>query len=327
MTFGQRLRELRQAKSMTQSELAEKTGISFAYVSKLETGTKSPPRENIIIALVKALGINNVGMDELFGLANKLPSDLRKQVDTETIRMLRTIKREKETRTHSIATSGQQIDELQVSQSQGQWLDDITAERDEPFRTLFDNFMDGIVILDSNMDIMYENPAASKIVGYKPGEFLGEDTLSIIHPDDLLKIAHRLTRIVQTMGDASFTQLRVKHKDGTYRIIDGVAHNLTHNPAIKGVVISFRDITGRSKEDDEWTEQASLAIAKEYLLTDREHRILELLAGGQSNSQIAELLIVSPSTVRFHITSIFSKLGVTSRTEAVALALRRHIIT
>ena len=327
MTFGQRLKELRQAKSMTQSELAEKTGISFAYVSKLETGTKSPPRENIIIALVKALGINNVGMDELFGLANKLPSDLRKQVDTETIRMLRTIKREKETRTHSIATSGQQVDELQVSQIQGKWLADIPAERDEPFRTLFDNFMDGIVILDSNMDIMYENPAASKIVGYKPGEFLGEDTLSIIHPDDILKIAHRLTRIVQTMGDASFAQLRVRHKDGTYRIIDGVAHNLTHNPAIKGVVISFRDITGRSKEDDEWTEQASLAIAKEYLLTDREHRILELLAGGQSNSQIAELLIVSPSTVRFHITSIFSKLGVTSRTEAVALALRRHIIT
>ena len=327
MTFGQRLRELRQAKSMTQSELAEKTGISFAYVSKLETGTKSPPRENIIIALVKALGINNVGMDELFGLANKLPSDLRKQVDTETIKMLRTIKGEKDTRTNSIATSGQQVDELQASQIQGKRLDDIPGERDEPFRTLFDNFMDGIVILDSNMDIMYENSAASKIVGYKPGEFVGEDTLSIIHPDDLLKIAHRLTRIVQTMGDASFTQLRVKHKDGTYRIIDGVAHNLTHNPAIKGVVVSFRDITGRSKEDDAWTEQASLAIARDYLLTDREHRILILLAEGQSNSQIAELLIVSPSTVRFHITSIFSKLGVTSRSEAVALALRRHIIT
>lgn len=327
MTFGQRIRELRQSKSMTQKELAEKIGISFAYVSKLETGTKSPPRENIIMALVKALGINNVGMDELFGLANKLPSDLRKQVDTETIRMLRTIKGEEETRTHSIATSGQQVDELQVSQIQGKWLADIPAERDEPFRTLFDNFMDGIVILDSNMEIMYENPAASKIVGYKPGEFLGEDTLSIIHPDDILKIAHRLTRIVQTMGDASFAQLRIKHKDGTYRIIDGVAHNLTHNPAIKGVVISFRDITGRSKEDDAWTEQASLAIAKDYLLTDREHRILILLAEGQSNTQIAELLIVSPSTVRFHITSIFSKLGVTSRTEAVSLALRRHIIT
>jgi NarL family two-component system response regulator LiaR len=37
--------------------------------------------------------------------------------------------------------------------------------------------------------------------------------------------------------------------------------------------------------------------------------------------------MVSPSTVRFHVSSIFSKLGVTSRTEAVAMALRRHIIT
>jgi len=327
MTFGQRLRELRQSKSMTQKELAEKIGISFAYVSKLETGTKSPPREKIILTLAKVLDANDADIDELFGLAKKMPSDLREQIDTEMIRRLRSFEDEKETHIHAIATSEQWIDELQVSQSQGQWLDDIPAERDEPFRTLFDNFMDGIVVLDSNMDIMYENPAASKIVGYKPGEFLGEDTLSIIHPDDLLKIAHRLTRIVQTMGDASFTQLRVRHKDGTYRIIDGVAHNLTHNPAIKGVVVSFRDITGRSKEDDAWTEQASLAIAKDYLLTDREHRILILLAEGQSNTQIAELLMVSHSTVRFHISGIFSKLGVTSRTEAVSLALRRHIIT
>jgi PAS domain S-box-containing protein len=220
----------------------------------------------------------------------------------------------------------QSLDDLKESEIQGKWLDEIPGERDEPFRALFDNFIDGIVVLDNNLGILYENPAASEIVGYKPGEFVGEDTLSIIHSDDLIKIAHRLTGIIQTMGDASFTQLRVRHKDGTYRIIDGVAHNLTHNPAIKGVVIIFRDITGRSKEDDAWTEQASLAITKDYLLTDREYRILELLAEGQSNSQIAELLIISPSTVRFHISSIFSKLVVTSRTEAVALALRRHII-
>jgi len=327
MTFGQRLRELRKARSMTQRELAEKTGISFAYVSKLETGVMPPPRENIIMALVKVLGVNDTDMDELFGLAKKMPSDLRKQVDTEMIRMLRSYKDEKETHIHAMSTSEQRIDEMQASEIQRAWLEEICSGGDELFRALFETSQDGIVVLNGNLDIVYENPAASGIVGYLPGEFSGKDILSVVHPDDISKMTHRLTKLVQTAGDTSYTQLRVRHKDGTYRIIDVVANNLTRNPAVKGVVFSLRDITWRSREEGAWAELAALAIAKDYLLTDREHRVLVLLAEGQSNSQIAEQLMVSPSTVRFHISSIFSKLGVTSRTEAVALALRRHIIT
>jgi PAS domain S-box-containing protein len=327
MTFGQRLRELRKAKSMTQRELAEKTGISFAYVSKLETGVMPPPREKIILTLAKVLDVNDADMDELFGLAKKMPSDLREQIDTEMIRRLRSFEDEKDTRIHAIATSEQWINELQASEIQRTWPEEIPGERDEPFRALFENSLDGIVVLDSNLDVIYESPSASRIVGYKQGEFAGKDTLSIIHPDDMSKIAHRLTKLVQNTGDTSYTQLRVRHKDGTHRIIDVVANNLTHNPAVKGVVISYRDITGRSKAEGAWAEQAALAIAKEYLLTDKEQRVLILLAEGQSNVRIAEQLMVSPSTVRFHVSSIFSKLGVTSRTEAVAMALRRHIIT
>lgn len=327
MTFGQRLRELRKARSMTQRELAEKTGISFAYVSKLETGVMPPPRENIIMALVKVLGINDADTDELFGLAKKMPSDLRKQVDTEMIRMLRSYKDEKETHIHAMSTSEQRINELQASEIQRAWLEEIRSEEDELFRALFETSQDGIVVLDGNLDIVYENPAASGIVGYLPGEFTGKDIISVVHPDDISKMTHRLTKLVQTAGDTSYTQLRVRHKDGTYRIIDVVANNLTRNPAVKGVVFSLRDITWRSREEGAWAELAALAIAKDYLLTDKEHRVLVLLAEGQSNPQIAEQLMVSPSTVRFHISSIFSKLGVTSRTEAVALALRRHIIT
>jgi PAS domain S-box-containing protein len=327
MTFGQRLRELRKARSMTQRELAEKTGISFAYVSKLETGVMPPPRENIIMALVKVLGVNDADTDELFGLAKKMPSDLRKQVDTEMIRMLRSYKDEKETHIHAMSTSEQRINELQASEIQRAWLEEIRSEEDELFRALFETSQDGIVVLNGNLDIVYENPAASGIVGYQPGEFTGKDIISVVHPDDISKMTHRLTKLVQTAGDTSYTQLRVRHKDGTYRIIDVVANNLTRNPAVKGVVFSLRDITWRSREEGAWAELAALAIAKDYLLTDKEHRVLVLLAEGQSNPQIAEQLMVSPSTVRFHISSIFSKLGVTSRTEAVALALRRHIIT
>jgi len=55
-------------------------------------------------------------------------------------------------------------------------------------------------------------------------------------------------------------------------------------------------------------------------LTDRELEVLRRIAAGQSNTAIAQALVVAVSTVKTHINRIFGKLGVTSRTQAVARA-------
>jgi two-component system, NarL family, response regulator LiaR len=62
-------------------------------------------------------------------------------------------------------------------------------------------------------------------------------------------------------------------------------------------------------------------------LTAREREVLALLVNGSSNNEIAEKLVVSPSTIKSHVSTILSKLNVSSRTEAVALAIRHQIVS
>ena len=63
-----------------------------------------------------------------------------------------------------------------------------------------------------------------------------------------------------------------------------------------------------------------------YDLTEREAEVLELLVKGMNNNEIAEQLVVSRSTAKFHVSSILSKLGASSRTEAVAIALQNGLV-
>ncbi len=63
-----------------------------------------------------------------------------------------------------------------------------------------------------------------------------------------------------------------------------------------------------------------------YGLSDRELEVLQLLADGFTNKEIASKLYISTQTVKTHIAHIFEKLGVKDRTEAVASALRRGLV-
>jgi NarL family two-component system response regulator LiaR len=61
-------------------------------------------------------------------------------------------------------------------------------------------------------------------------------------------------------------------------------------------------------------------------LTKRERDVLALMVEGLENTQIAKRLAVSPSTIKSHVSNVLLKLNVSSRTEAVTLALRNHIV-
>jgi DNA-binding NarL/FixJ family response regulator len=68
------------------------------------------------------------------------------------------------------------------------------------------------------------------------------------------------------------------------------------------------------------------ANKSEETLTERERQVLGLLAQGKSNKDIAAALVITERTVKFHVSSIMSKLGASNRTEVVTLAVQRGIV-
>ena len=82
------------------------------------------------------------------------------------------------------------------------------------------------------------------------------------------------------------------------------------------VVVALAEELSRAKEREQ----------KGDILTSREIEVLQLLAFGHSNKDIAERMEISAETVKTHLEHIFRKLGTSDRTAAVAEALRRRVI-
>jgi transcriptional regulator with XRE-family HTH domain len=80
MTFGERIRELRQVKNLTLRDLAKKVRVTFTYLSKIENQKLSfgeYPSDDLI---VKLAGVLDADADELLLLAEKIPEAIRKRV-------------------------------------------------------------------------------------------------------------------------------------------------------------------------------------------------------------------------------------------------------
>ena len=110
----------------------------------------------------------------------------------------------------------------------------------------------------------------------------------------------------------------VLHKTARIKDVIGAARRLVAGETLLSTdeVIELLRLAGRQRERD---HGAQLAIER---LTPRELEVLQALADGLSDKEIAERLYVGVGTVRNHIVSIFGKLGVHSRLQALVFALR-----
>jgi len=83
-TFGHALRELRRSKGISQRNLAEKVGVDFSYISKIENDRLPPPAADTIVKICEAL---EVPPDSLLALSGKIPKELEETIGSSPAAM------------------------------------------------------------------------------------------------------------------------------------------------------------------------------------------------------------------------------------------------
>jgi diguanylate cyclase (GGDEF)-like protein/PAS domain S-box-containing protein len=129
-------------------------------------------------------------------------------------------------------------------------------EREERFRSLVQNTSDIITILAADGTIRYISPAVERVTGYKPEEQIGTNAFGSVHPDDRERAFSTFTAVLQKPGLHPPLEFRVPHKDGSWRNLEHFVNNLLDDPAVRGVVITSRDVTERKALEEQLRHQA-----------------------------------------------------------------------
>jgi diguanylate cyclase (GGDEF)-like protein/PAS domain S-box-containing protein len=132
-------------------------------------------------------------------------------------------------------------------------VDEVTEllERNEArFRAMVRDSNDIMAIVDTRGRLVYASPVTQRILGFDVDELVGTDVFDLVHPEDrdAARAAFAATR---RGGEADRVEVRLRCKDGDWRLVEAVATNLLDDPAVEGLVISARDLTDRRRAETE----------------------------------------------------------------------------
>ena len=122
------------------------------------------------------------------------------------------------------------------------------------FRHLTDNALDLITILEPDGTIRYESHSIETLLGHKPEEYRGRNAFEFVHPEDVQEIAQAFQQALQSHGNTPRLTFRFRHRDGSYRILEGRGNNLLDDPVVGGIIFNSRDVTEQKKLEEQFLQ-------------------------------------------------------------------------
>ena len=128
------------------------------------------------------------------------------------------------------------------------------------FRALTERATDMTIVFDTDRRIQYWSRSAEETLGWTAGEVIGKtaEELQLIHPDDVSILEEARKAIDHALGDAHSITTRHRHKDGTWRLIEGSGRSLLEDPAVRGVVVNARDVTEQRRLEEQFRQSQKL---------------------------------------------------------------------
>jgi two-component system cell cycle sensor histidine kinase/response regulator CckA len=144
----------------------------------------------------------------------------------------------------------------------------------EYFRSLIENSADIMAVLDLDGRIRYVSPSIERVLGIPAEEWMGADALARVHPDDVETAEQVLSDVRTAPGITRSTDVRVRHGDGSWRLLEATVRNLADTPGVAGIVANARDATERQRAE------RTLRESEELLMRAQKMDAIGRLAGG-----------------------------------------------
>ena len=142
---------------------------------------------------------------------------------------------------------------------------------EQHFRALIENSVDAISLCGPDGTIIYASPSTSQVLGYTPDELTRFNAFDLIHPDDKAMMAKHMSELIQSPGVSIRIEARLRHKDGSWRWLEGTQRNLLEEPSVGAIVNNYRDITGRKQAEEQLRGTTEdLRALSENILSARE---------------------------------------------------------
>lgn len=146
-------------------------------------------------------------------------------------------------------------------------IEDVTARKraedelnrsEARFRALIERATDMIVVLDAGGRIQFWSPSATEVLGWTAAEVLGRSGAEFIHADDLQRVMAVVRASSVEQGPTPRITVRCRHKDGSWRLLEGLGRNLLHDPVVRGVVVNTRDVTEQRRLEEQFQQAQKL---------------------------------------------------------------------
>jgi two-component system cell cycle sensor histidine kinase/response regulator CckA len=147
-------------------------------------------------------------------------------------------------------------------------------ESEERFRTLIENSADAVAVGDADGKIVFISASVRHVLGYAPEELDQTVALRLVHPEDQARAHRLLAGAAAKPGVPLSGVFRVRHRDGHWRHIEVVSVSRLDDPALRGIVTNFRDVTERVSAEE------TLRRMELQLLQTQKMEAIGKLAGG-----------------------------------------------